>query len=228
MALIQYSALVNDIRGSVGNATFQRNGSLHIVRSKPAPIERYSQQAINVRNATAQAAFAWRTLSSAQQLQYKNFISYSPEFMRRSPKSLISGYELFVKYNTLRLLRGHTILTDISYGTPSAFPWTAYINSSGTNLYYYSNIALDPAIWWLQIQLSRSKGIAQSRVLGSLRIIDHADTIALGFPITTGYTAAYGYVPPSGDFITCRVTFFHATMPYIYSPVSSLHQIQVH
>ena len=225
MAIIKYSPLVNELRGSVGNGTFQRSVAGSILRNKPVPSSLISQQITDVRSAMPAVTFAWRNLSPEQQLNWKNFLYYSPDFMRKSPKTLLSGYSLFVKYNTLRLLRGLTILSDIIFSQVTQMNAVITILSDSSNLYMETTAPIDSTTWFLQMQLSRSSGSKYSRQLKYLRIIDHVNSHPESVPFTAGYVKAWGYVPVPFQYIGVRYTFFHASMPYIFSPSVKMLQI---
>ena len=226
MALIKYGSIVNDIRGSIGNGTFQRGVGGSIVRNKPVPMLRQSQQTADVRTVLPEIVFAWRALSDAQKTNWKNFLTYSPDFMRKSPKTILSAYNLFIKYNTLRLLRGLSILSDITFSQATQLNAVISILSDSTDIYMSVTEPIDPATWYLQMQLSRACSNKYSRVLDYFRIIDHVDSHPESVAFTAGYLKAWGFIPPSGLWISLRYTFFHASMPYIFSPVVRLLQIE--
>lgn len=226
MALIKYSPIVNDIRGSVGNATFQHSLAGSIIRTKPVSMVRNSQQAVNVRTVFPEVLFAWRSLSVAQQTNWKNFLTYSPDFMKKSPRTMISGYSLFVKYNTLRVLRGLSILTNITFSQATLINSVINILSDSVNLYMDITAPINPSVWYFQFQLSRGNNNIHSRDLHYLRIIDHVDLHPESYPFTTGYIKAWGFVPIANQWIGMRTTFFHATMPYVFSPSFQILQIQ--
>jgi len=225
MALIKYSPLVNSIRGSISNGTFQNSSGGNIVRNKPAPITRYSQQTTDVRSVMPQVVFAWRNLSAGQKITWKNFLSYSPDYMRKSPKLALSAYSLFVKVNCIRLLSNFSILTDITFLNPTLSP------SRGLLYLDYDVLTIDigqgiPGVdWYYQIRASRPASSIYSRVLNDLRIIKMYAGPNQTYPCQSEYYTAWGLVPVAGQVIRLELRFFSATMPFVYQPTETINTL---
>jgi hypothetical protein len=160
--------------------------------------------------------FAWRNLSANQQLNWRNFLSYSPDFMKKSPKTLLSAYSLFVKYNTIRVLSGWSILEDIYFYQPNLSPLTSYPYLDDGEFYIDVGQEIPGLDWYYQIRISRPCNGSHSRELNNLRIIRAYGYAEQYFSIDTAYRAVYGTIPAAGQWISYEVKFFHYNMPFIY------------
>jgi len=221
MALIKYSPLINDIRGSAGNATFQRSQAGAVVRNKPVPSVINSQQTVDVRSLLPQVVFAWRGLSSAEQTTWKNFLSYSPDFMRKSPKTMLSAYSLFVKYNCIRLLSDFGIRTSIDFTQPNLAPTRGLFMLYDNVLFIDIGQEITGVDWLYQIRASRPSSSPYSRVLNDFRIIKAYSGPYQIFDCQAAYVAAWGMAPPAGSYIRLSLRFFCSTMPFVYEPIIS-------
>lgn len=110
MARIKYSGLVTEINGSAGGTTFQRN--LYGATMKNKPLQRRpntSFQAIQ-KIIMSTVANTWRLLSDTERASYINYAAANPTPTRLNPNAYLNGYNLFLKYNALRMLAGLPIL----------------------------------------------------------------------------------------------------------------------
>jgi hypothetical protein len=219
MARVKYSPFINAISGSVGNATFQNSQGGSIVRNKPVCTTRNSEYQTAVRAAMLQAEYGWRALTLAQQTQYNNYTKYSPDYQKKNPKSLLSGYSLFVKYNTLRILQGLAILTDIVYSEIDYYPQITGMYWDTSYVYVQLNEVIDPNFWYFQLRASNGFTSANTRQLNDLRIIIPDYRSGEGIVLANGYTAVWGRNPQVGEHVRFVYTFFHIQQPFVYSSV---------
>ncbi len=73
MAIIQTSALVSDIKGSVNGSTFQRSAAGLTLRNKPISVGRGTNSQHNVRGINAQLNFYWTNLTDAQRNVWSSY-----------------------------------------------------------------------------------------------------------------------------------------------------------
>lgn len=219
MALIHYSPLINQIRGSIGNASFQRSLAGNIVRSKPVPPVKNSQQIVNVRTVLPQIVFAWRNLSDADKITWRNYLTYSPDYMRKNPKMVLSAYSLFVKYNTIRVLVGFSVLSSFIFVQPSLSPTRPlpYIDSG--NLWMDIGQSIPGVDWGYMIRMSRPCTSVHNRALNDLRIVVAFNGPNQLFNINSEYLTTWGIQPVAGNILKCELKFFSSSMPFVYSPI---------
>jgi len=106
MAVITPSAIVGDIRGSIGALTFARNRSQTIVRSKPMP--RHSKSTLQIRrHATFQRArMLWQDLSAPEKLAWKMAVETLNQMARKPYAGTLSAFQFFCSCQCTEASRG--------------------------------------------------------------------------------------------------------------------------
>lgn len=112
MARIKYSGLVTEINGSSGGTTFQRNLYGSTIKNKPLMRRPNTSYQNNQKTIMSVVANSWRLLSDVERGSYINYASVNPTPTRLNPNAYLNGYNLFLKYNALRLLAGLSVLNE--------------------------------------------------------------------------------------------------------------------
>lgn len=213
MARVKFSSLLNSIDGSVGGTTFQRNKSGNTVRSKPLPVNHNSLKVIETNNFLAIIQNAWRAMSDNERNEWVLFANYNPVGNIHNRNVNLSGYQLFVKYNLLRLTGGYTLLTTITYGV---------YNSLSTSLeFWYLNhelaASLDSSfngtVNGVVLHASSPKYTGYPVLAKSYKVISPDEVFETYLFLTQSYFAQYAMVPGLGLYIPYKLVFFHLTMP---------------
>lgn len=106
MARVKLSGLLSDISGSVAGMTFQKSLSGLILRKKPIPLNPQSSSQLNQRSIITYLQNLWISLSQSDRNKWIYFLSWSNQTQNHNSKLLISGYQLFIKYQSARMLAG--------------------------------------------------------------------------------------------------------------------------
>lgn len=99
MALIQFSNLVNDIRGSSGGNVFSRNRSGAYVRNRTTPLNPQTTAQGAARGLFANLAQAWRNLTVEQRAQWSAAVDEYPYLNKLGQTRTYSGQQLFMVLN---------------------------------------------------------------------------------------------------------------------------------
>lgn len=99
MALIKFSNLVNDIRGSSGGTTFSRNKGGAYVRNRTKPINPSTPAQGAARAMLGGFSTAWRSLSDANRTSWIENASLYPYINKLGEERVYTGQQLFVKNN---------------------------------------------------------------------------------------------------------------------------------
>lgn len=99
MALIQFSNLVNDIRGSSGGNVFSRNRSGAYVRNRTAPLNPQTTSQSAARSLFGNLAQAWRALTAEQRAQWNAAVDDYPYLNKLGQTRTYSGQQLFMTLN---------------------------------------------------------------------------------------------------------------------------------
>lgn len=99
MALIRFSNLVNDIRGSSGGNVFARNRSGAYVRNRTTPLNPQSSPQMSTRASFGALAQEWRNLTQTQRDGWNEAVENFPYQNKLGETRLYSGEQLFIKLN---------------------------------------------------------------------------------------------------------------------------------
>lgn len=104
MAVIQYSALVNQLRGKLGGSQFNKGHAGYSLQRKSTPTIRQTpmQQAQRQRIATAQRE--WKNETSVRQQEAQLAAESNPTRNRLGQQVVLSAYNHYIKIQTRRLL----------------------------------------------------------------------------------------------------------------------------
>jgi len=224
MARVKFSSIISDVSGSVGQVTFQRFYGGSMIRNKPIPRGSITEFQQSSRNFIVQVQAAWSSLTSAQQQAWSNFLSYFPQYQSRAKKVLLSGYQLFLKYNLLRLHAGLSILTSISY-VPLTFQIPDYeLTLDGTDLYFLFDSAFNPAVSNLLIKISPVRLNPTLTLRPRMRVVQVQSYQSgnTAWYVDQSYLAKFGVLPSIDDQVLLSFTHFSALCPIIYAPIISV------
>lgn len=99
MAIIKFSNLVNDIRGSTGGNTFARNRSGAYVRNRTMPLNPQSQAQSAQRAAFGSLTQAWRNLTESQRAAWNSIADEYPYLNKLGETRTYSGEQLYIVLN---------------------------------------------------------------------------------------------------------------------------------
>lgn len=110
MAIIQYTAIVNQIRGKLNGSVFNKSHNGYTLQRAQNSRKGSSRAQSIIRQHFAQAQRAWRTLSQQERANVASIASKLPVSNRLGEQVYLNAYNHFVKTNALRLLANEPIL----------------------------------------------------------------------------------------------------------------------
>jgi hypothetical protein len=199
MAKVIYSAEINELIGSVGGTTFQRNASGAIAKLKTISRGRSSssRQDSNIR--LNEIVLTWSTLTLTQQGLWSAFAAAYPKTNYYGVEKVLSGYNWFISINSNRYLTEQALLViPPTYATPGVIPafdvnlGETYLEldlsswATGTN--YYTFVYATPPIRSLSLKNRNKIKLIAVGNWGPEPVID----------LKTEWSAIFGVVyPPS-------------------------------
>ncbi len=225
MARIKFGSLVSSIDGSLGGHTLQRNAYGYSIRNKPIPTKSQSFSQRSIRALIVQVVQLWNTLSVDEQNNFNRFLSYSPDFAWSNPTSMLSGYNLFVKWNFYLLQGTGAMRTDFQY-SPAIVPQLApIVTRSGASLVIVLNSSSLDSSYMLVVRVSSPLKAINSNYKSSLRYLGSFSLTAVPINITAVYLETFGYLPSSGDNIAIGITLVVRLSPIIFAESVYVNQI---
>lgn len=221
MARIKFGGIVSDISGSVGGSTFQKSLYGSILRNKPLPIHKRTFGQEVIRYHLQQLHAAWRTLTTPERIQWNRFINFSNQTIRRDSGVLMSGHDLFIKYNLIKLMIGDAILTVPTYiSMPEVPVEEGTIGRDPIAMGWGLDDTYDEAAVFFIIKLTSPRLASRSFSRQGLRWIpvDYDGVAAIN--LYPAYPNIFGFVPPAGCYLHFTLQWFSRTAPLMNSPKS--------
>jgi len=213
MASITLGPLITDISGSVGGATFQRTPGGVIMRNKPRPPNQSSPLQQVIRGHMRYLQVEWAALTDAQRIMWQRFNNYGGATLRKNRNVLLSGYNLFLKYNLYRLLASRPILTTFSYSPLSGMPEFDHIGREGLFTRIWFDDDVDYASYFFMLKVSFPRSPSRKFYPSGLHYMDITYVEAQAYAFSQHYLLAYGLYPEIGDTLHLSVTWWHYTSP---------------
>jgi len=216
MARVKLSPLLSDISGSVGNVTFQHSQGGLMMRNKPHSVPRGSGTQCFLQRCMATTVMAWHNLTDAQRSDWDNWVKFAPKRTLQQKTRSISSYQLFVKWNVLRLYSGFSLSSSVSWNYDLDYSITPEIQEASGNIYFDANESIIPTERWIILKLSApvTKSITNPR--NSLRIIQIPQGTYTITYISTYYYNALKTLCVAGDKIFMSIIIIAMPSPLIY------------
>jgi hypothetical protein len=215
MARIKFGALVSEISGSIGSATFQKSNFGNTLRTKPRSRRSGTTSQMSCRYIMMQLHQAWAALTDAQRQQWNRFVSFSGAGINRDKAILLTGHSLFIKYNFLRLLNHQAILTVPAYVVMPPFPQPGGLFIDGADYNFWTLYNVDISTFWYVLKLTIPRKHSLSFSPAGLRFMYITPITASAWLFGPPYLAAFGHLPAVGDYIHYSVQFYSMTSPVI-------------
>lgn len=139
MAIIQYTGIVNQIRGKLNGSVFNKSRNGFTLQRKQQPTKGQSGLQSRRRAVFAQAQRRWKELTPVQQNQAQVSANNNPTRDRFGDLVKLSGYNHFVKANVMSLLSTQQFLDDM---LPDSADPRNYVLESGS----FSTIEVDGGV----------------------------------------------------------------------------------
>jgi hypothetical protein len=199
MARITYTAVVDNIRGSINGTTFQKNAYGYTIKSKPNMVNPWTQNQKIMQIAFSQAVKAWKIATDVQRANWETWASTNPQYAKHNPSAMLSGFACFTKWTMFELLSGGVVDYTPLLTIPAAPGITLkLINSTGTLLIDINGDSLAED-WNLAFFASRPFGASQNFIGTKTKYVGSYTDVAGQFPITALYISNYGSLPAVGD-----------------------------
>lgn len=128
MAKFLPTAIVADIRGKIAGTVFSRNRGGSVMRTKVTPINRRTERQQNARSIFGSNASGWRELSEGQRAGWNEATRDYPRTDVFGNTRFLSGQQLFVSLNNVRVNAGMAPLADAPLPGTVATTGTIEIN----------------------------------------------------------------------------------------------------
>jgi hypothetical protein len=217
-ARIKYTALVDNIRGSIQGTTFQRNAYGYTVKGKPAMVNPNTNRQRSRKQTFSIAAQAWRTISDADRAAWEAYAETFPIPSRLNPDAYLNGFAAFTRWHGVaKLSNPFAVLADPAGAQGTILVDGLELKTDGVDLQYLDASIETEGPFNVQLFLSRPISATQRFVKSWTRfIVDEPVTPGIDIAITTQYLAIFGKLPAVGDLIGARQVFYNTTNGQIF------------
>lgn len=208
MARIKYTALIEDIRGSIGGTTFQANAYGYTIKRKPNMIRPNTQYQQIQQIYLSQAVKAWNELTDAQRIDWNTWASTYPQYAKHNLSSELSGFAVFTKLHVLRFMSGFNVLANPTYTSYAldTLSYTLVLSGGVLTLNVFSTT--ESEFWYLNVSASRPFQPSKNFVGTAPRYFFSANNVTNPFGITAAYLSRFGSLPAVGDRIAISIRAF--------------------
>lgn len=225
MAHVRYSNIITDISGSVGGATFQKNLYGNTLRSRPSPIKTPSANQLKIRQYMQQCHYKWRTMSQAERNLWNSFILYSNPTTKHNTTVLLTGHDLFIKYNIHRLLRAIPIITTFQYITMPQIPTDFNLKVSAGVFSATFNTDFITTDLNVTIKLSSPRINSLQFSYKGLRNISYNVLSVVQIDLTGSYASIFANLPSVSDYLHYSIQFWHLNSPIFSQIITGIKQV---
>ena len=215
MARVKLSGLLSDLSGSIAGMTFQQSSSGLTLRKKPIPLKINSQSQLIQRQNLAYLQSLWFDLSSVERAKWHYFLSWSNQSQNHNSHLLITGYQLFIKYQSSRLLAGLSPLTSFAFEPLNPPTLTFELYNPGVTFYALFSDYVSSGQYFFNLFLTPPVNVGTSYRNAGLRYMAtsyHEDRF---YYIIDSYVKTFGAVPLPGQQVNFRIYFFGVNSPVL-------------
>lgn len=225
MARIVFSAIVDNIRGSIGGTTFQKNAYGYTIKSKPNMVNPNTALQNERKVIMSLVSRSWRDMSQSDRDAYETYASTFPQYSKHNANSQLSGYAVFLKYNFLRVLAGESVKTSIMQSLPDTDTLSyGLVNDAGVLKLTVSS-ANDDEAWNCLFFMSRPFGSAQNFIGTRTRYIADFTNNSQTHNVQSLYAGVFGVTPAIGSSVAMAVTLIGEDSPYVLAQDKQIYTV---
>jgi hypothetical protein len=199
MARIVYSALIDNIRGSIGGTTFQRNAYGYTVKHKPNMVKPWTADQKFMQICFTRAVKAWKEAADATRANWETWATTNPQYAKHNPSSVLSGFACFTKWHMFEFMGNGSVDTAPQLTIPAAPPITIKIILAAGVLTLDITVTGGQEDWDIYFFLSQPFGTAQNFIGTKTRYIAKLTDLTGATVITASYPTKWGSLPVLGD-----------------------------
>lgn len=217
-ARIKYTALVDNIRGSIQGTTFQRNAYGYTIKGKPNMVNPNTQRQRQRKAQFSKATQLWKTLSDGERAAWDTYAATFPIPTRSNPDSYLNGFNAFARWHGVAQLVSPTaLLPDPAGDQGTVLAGTSEIRIDAGVLSYFIDSTTTEGPWDVCLFISRPLSPTQRYVKSWTRFIrSGSEALFADVDITAPYLQVYGALPVEGDLVGIRLTFINTTNGQVF------------
>jgi len=199
MAVINYSGLIDSIKGKMQGTVFQKGSTRHIIRNKGSVHKTNSFEQQQKHQILQAKHKAWQNLSASDKQSWRDYAALYDLTDKFGVSRTISGHNWFCSANcNLDIIGQSNLTTAPSHDVPADVPtYTATVGTSELKIYFPN--ATDFSTDQLVIMATPKINNGTMNFFGKLRILSTNDSVsasASNILLDTLYEQLFGYTIP--------------------------------
>jgi len=217
--------MIDEINGSIGGTTFQRNRYGFTIKRKPPSRPNFAPLQFTRKNAMYKVVQEWIGLSSGNKSAWDTWASTNPRPSRLNPSVNLNGFNYFQAFNLLRLLSSSVVLTNPTGTVRTLSLDDIQVRIISGDLIVETDVTISGGSWRDYIFLSRP--VRPSHVINP----SFTRLVGAGFSnqsnrftdCTDDYSARFGELPSIGDTVIVKQVIINNSVAQIFDlPVSKV------
>lgn len=127
MAVVQYTGIVNQIRGKVNGSVFNKSRNAFTLQKKQQQTKGSKGSQSEIRNVFSNVQRQWKTTTANQREDWQLAAQNNPSRDRFGNQTILSGYNQYIKANVLRWYAIDQVLNDVDASTAPAVSVTNFV-----------------------------------------------------------------------------------------------------
>lgn len=131
MAVVQYGAIVDKMRGSIRGTTFSSAGGVEVAKGRPRPPRPQFAAQLAIKSLMASFAPAWRDLTGTDRTNWNNYSATVPFKNSLGQTYYIGGFQMFCRTSLFYSTRGVAVAVSAPGGVGAATASVATFDYNG-------------------------------------------------------------------------------------------------
>ena len=218
MAIVKFTAIVDEIRGSIGGTTFQRNAYGWSIKRKPNIIRPNTLRQQVSKTSFGSITRYWSTLSQVNRDSWDTYASTYPIPSIKNPSVDITGFSYFVKYHLIKFTTGSRSFLDNATTAAGSLTFTSFVLESNNLDWfqlvfdYVSSSDLFISLFFLSPPLEDSRVVPRLTPLyidSSLPTSSVSTARTVDISLAATYDDLYNTLPVVGSSVVVRIPSYN-------------------
>jgi hypothetical protein len=218
MAIVKFTAIVDEIRGSIGGTTFQRNAYGWSIKRKPNIIRPNTLRQQVSKTSFGSITRYWSTLSQVNRDSWDTYASTYPIPSIKNPSVDITGFNYFVKYHLIKFTTGSRSFLDNATAAAGTLTFTSFVLESDNLSWfqlvfdYVSSSDLFISLFFLSPPLEDSRVVPRLTPLyidSSLPTSSVSTARTVDISLAATYNDLYNTIPVVGSSVVVRIPSYN-------------------
>ena len=218
MAIVKFTAIVDEIRGSIGGTTFQRNAYGWSIKRKPNIIRPNTLRQQVSKTSFGSITRYWSTLSQVNRDSWDTYASTYPIPSIKNPSVDITGFNYFVKYHLIKFTTGSRSFLDNATAASGSLTFTSFVLESNNLDWfqlvfdYVSSSDLFISLFFLSPPLEDSRVVPRLTPLyidSSLPTSSVSTARTVDISLAATYDDLYNTLPVVGSSVVVRIPSYN-------------------